>query len=220
MFLNIFFQLLLRPRGKYSFIKKNKKKICLFDVGCGNNSPRKIKSINSKFFYVGLDIANYNNDASSLSYADEIITTEPNNFSSAILDLKVNPEMIISSHNLEHCLNPYEVLKNLSTVLKPNGVMYLSFPSEKTINFPSRDGCLNFYDDETHIHRPLELNKIKNILISNGLKIDFISEQYRPTILKFIGFLLEPFSYFMGKNLLGNWEFWGFETIIHVKKKC
>ncbi len=53
-----------------------------------------------------------------------------------------------------------------------------------------------------------------------GLKIDFISKQYRPNILKFIGFLLEPFSYFMGKNLLGTWEFWGFETIIHVKKKC
>jgi hypothetical protein len=32
-------------------------------------------------------------------------------------------------------------------VLKPGGYLYLSFPTEKSINFPTRKGCLNYNQD-------------------------------------------------------------------------
>ena len=59
--------------------------------------------------------------------------------------------------------------------VKRGGSLYLSFPSAKSLSFPSRIGTLNYYDDITHNNEPPDLENIIEILKKNGLifqKID------------------------------------------------
>ena len=46
---------LLRPYGKISFLSNLQHDAKILDVGCGNDSPYKIKSILPFSFYTGLD---------------------------------------------------------------------------------------------------------------------------------------------------------------------
>ena len=64
--------------------------------------------------------------------------------------------------------------------------MYLAFPSEKTIDFPSRNGTLNFYDDPTHIFLP-DYSKIIKRLEENGMRILFSRKQYKPIYYRIMG---------------------------------
>ena len=56
-------------------------------------------------------------------------------------------------------------LHMLALLEEPNkGKIYLSFPSVKTLNFPKRLGCLNYYDDPTHKDLPPDFNLILEIM--------------------------------------------------------
>ena len=54
--------------------------------------------------------------------------------------------------------------------LKKGGIIYLVTPSEKSIDFPSREGTLNYYDDKTHKYKPINLTGLNQ----NLRKIIFI----------------------------------------------
>lgn len=177
------------PRAKYnkqSFVMGLKKNAKVLDVGCGNNSPETTKNWRNDIYYVGLDIEDYNNSMSSLSRCDEYIISDPENFSDKILSIKHSFDGVISSHNLEHCNKPWKTIDAMCMKLCRGGKMYLAFPSEKTIDFPSRNGTLNFYDDPTHIFLP-DYSKIIKRLEENGMRILFSRKQYKPIYYRIMG---------------------------------
>ncbi len=81
------------------------------------------------------------------------------------------------------------------------GYYYMVFPSEKSTNFPRRDGTLNFFDDSTHQSPPTFRDICNEIEKNNGEILKKI-ENYKPLIPYFIGFILEPISIIKRKVLM------------------
>jgi SAM-dependent methyltransferase len=208
------------PYGKISFIKRyipNKGKV--LDVGCGNNSPFRTKSLRPDIRYVGLDVGMCNQIADPSIYADELIITSPEDFASRIAKYTDEFDAVISAHNLEHC-NDYEgVLFNMLKSVNGGGYLYLSFPCEDSVNFPSRKGTLNFYDDKTH-RNIIRYKSVADTIKNSGFDIVFGRRNYKPFLLYLIGLLCEPVSILLKKVIpcSATWAFYGFETVIIAKK--
>jgi SAM-dependent methyltransferase len=188
----------------------------LLDVGCGNDSPFICKTVRPDIYYVGIDIGDYSQFRHPSNIADEYVITTPDAFANTIDDLGKKFDAIISAHNLEHCNDPDATLRAMLRALKPEGRLFLSFPSEASILFPKRQG-LNFFDDCTHREIP-QFSEVLKLIKSEGFQIDFVSERHRPKFLVLVGWLFEPISAFCGKILIGTWELYGFESIIWAKK--
>ena len=150
--------------GKTAFLNKLKNDAKILDVGCGNDSPIRTKIILPNCKYTGIDIENYNQSLNPVNVADKYIMTNSKNFSKSISQINELFDAIISTHNIEHCEERELVLKNMCDKIKPGGLLYLTFPSEDTIEFPSRNGTLNYYDDNTHLYNPPEFNEVLKIL--------------------------------------------------------
>lgn len=206
----------LRKNGKFDFLSKLKNNVSILDVGCGNNSPYEIKTILPQCYYTGIDIADHFQTKPVL--ADKYIITSAEKFSDEILKLSASFDVVISSHNLEHCNDRERTLKAMINALKNGGIMFLSFPSESSVNFPSRKGCLNYYDDPTHKSYPPKFEHTINTIVEHGLTIEYSEQSYSPIFLKLIGFFFEPLSRIMRKNMPGTWEYFGFESIIIAKR--
>ena len=101
--------------------------------------------------------------------------------------------------------------------VKKGGKIFLSFPTEKSINFPKRP-ALNYYTDKTHKSTPPKSKYVINELKKNNFEILFFKKRYRPIIFFLIGLILEPISIITKRCLKGTWELYGMETIIHAKK--
>lgn len=210
---------LLRTRGKDSFIRALNPKVRVLDVGCGNDSALEIKSVRPDFYYIGIDVGDYNQTVPVRQIADQYILTPSKDFDATISQFRGCVDAVISSHNLEHCENPGTVLRAMCQSLKLGGRMYLAFPCEKSVSFPHRKGTLNFYDDETHQSCP-SYTGVLNVLKEEGLDIEFCSQMYRPLLLALAGILLEPISS-ASKRVMparSTWALYGFETIIWSKK--
>lgn len=210
----------LMPRGRDSFIRSVPAGAKLLDVGCGNHSPERVKIQRPDVYYVGMDVNDYNQSTYSLCCADEYITASSSDFSREIASRVNCFDAVISSHNLEHCEDPWNVLSAMLDALKNGGVLYLAFPSEKSALFPSRRGTLNFYDDPTHRFLP-PFDEIAGFISSSGFSINFSSKQYRPPLLFLAGLILEPIGLLTGKNMPwgSTWAFYGFESVIWAIKK-
>jgi SAM-dependent methyltransferase len=204
---------LLREKGKSAFIYSLPQKAKVLDVGCGNNSPIRFKTKRPDCYYIGLDVADYNQEANARESAQEYILTEPEHFPAAIRRFECQVDAVISSHNLEHCEAPAEVMDAMLKCLKPGSRLYLSFPCEESVRFPKRRGTLNFFDDPTHKVVPNWENTISKIA-QEGLVIDFCAKRYRPRLLAAIGLLLEPWSALVGRVASGTWALYGFESVI------
>lgn len=216
--IKFFAQLFLRPQGKFSFLNNLPKNPKILDVGCGNNSAYKIKLCLPNSYYVGVDIGDYNNENDVNLYADKFILTNPSNFVESILSINIKFDAVISSHNLEHCNDRYGTLNAILDKLKDGGKIYLSFPSEKTINFPKRDGCLNYYDDPTHKDSPPNFDRVLEIMREKSLNILFSTRSYKPLLLNRFGYFANLVSNYTKKTSIGLWEWWGFESIIIAQK--
>ena len=214
----VFSQILLRPKGRYSFLNKIPKNSKILDVGCGNNSAFKTKVLLPNSYYVGIDIQDYANKLDSNIYADKYVLTDPKNFTKEIISINEKFDAVISSHNLEHCDDRYGTLDAMLDKLNKKGKIYLSFPSEKSLNFPKRLGCLNYYDDPTHKDLPPDFNLILELMKKKSLKIIFCDSSYKPFFLNLIGNITEIFSAYTKKITYGVWEKWGFESIIIAEK--
>jgi SAM-dependent methyltransferase len=210
----------VRPRGKYRFIRALPRKAVVLDVGCGNNSPMVCKAIRSDLFYVGIDIADYNQQSPAKEFADEYVLAERGRFWQQIAKMPDRFDAGISSHNLEHCDEPEQTLCALLRAIKPGGSAYLSFPSAASVSFPSRKGTLNFYDDPTHSSCP-DLARVLSTLDAEGFRLEFVAERYRPALLAALGLLLEPLSALLRRTMpLGStWALYGFETVIWARRK-
>jgi hypothetical protein len=114
------------------------------------------------------------------------------------------------------------VLNAMMNIIKRNGKLFLSFPTNKSINFPHRKGTLNYYDDSTHRYNPPYFDEIIQKLKENNFEIIFQNVSYKPIMYFLIGLMLEPLSK-LTKHVLfssyATWSYWGFESIIWAKKK-
>lgn len=205
--------------GKWRFIQKEAGggEATILDVGCGNNSPQKTKMIWPKCYYCGIDVMDYNQKDAPNDYADEYTIVKPQEFANAIGQYAGRADIVISSHNIEHCDDPEKVCVEMCKALKKDGKLYMRFPSEDSVNFPSRKGTLNFFDDTTHKQCP-DFENIKRILLDNEMKIEFEQKSYRPLLLRTIGRFNEKKSATRGEVLFGTWAYWGFESVIVAKK--
>ena len=212
----------LRPHGKKAFIANISENSRILDVGCGNLSPIIAKDLSDSCYYVGIDIVDYNQSDESKAVMDEYFVVSPVNFAEGITDLDSKFDLVISSHNLEHCFERWEVLDAMLNKVEVNGLLYLSFPSEASTQFPSRQsGCLNYFDDDTHHGEPPNLHRIIEFIEKrDGFEIIFLAKNYSPKLLKMIGFIFEPLSRLTKKTKTGTWELYGFETIVHIKRVC
>jgi SAM-dependent methyltransferase len=214
------FQALLRRRGKDAFVSGLPLGAAVFDVGCGNNSPERVKSIRPDVHYVGLDVADYVQTHQSIRAADDYRITSPSEFAAAIAREIGTMDAVISSHNLEHCADQASVLSAMCGALKPAGKLYLSFPCAESVRFPSRRGTLRFSDDPTHV-KPPDWSAVLASLSASGMKVEWASARYRPAGPWVLGALLEPVSFLAGRVMpLGStWALWGFESVLWAVKE-
>lgn len=218
-FLKSRIKIILKPNGLTEFLNNLNESSFILDVGCGNNSPRRVKNAKPNSYYVGIDIADYNQKINPSNYADEYIVTNSDEFTESILKIEKNFDAIISRHNIEHCEKRFETLKAMISKLNNEGKIFLSFPSEESKFFPSRNGTLNYFDDKTHIAEPPDFKITLSIIKEFNLKIIYANKKYQPKLLKIIGFLIEPISRLRNKVMIGTWENYGFEAIIIAKKE-
>ena len=208
--------LILRPMGKYRFINTYCKKNTILDIGCGK-SPNRIKTLFPESKYTGLDITSHYLDSECL--ADNYVLTPVENFSSVLSSFEEKFDCVISSHNLEHCDDRILTLEKSAGAVKKGGFMYLSYPSEESINFPKgRIGTLNYFDDPTHKDLPPTMSEILPILEKKGFNVIYKNSSYKPLLLWILGLILEPFAAVKNKVLKGTLQFYGFETVIWLKR--
>ena len=104
--------------------------------------------------------------------------------------------------------------------LRRGGKLFMSFPSEASVNMPSRKGCLNFYDDKTHTTVP-SWRGILRALAEGGMRLDFAAPRYRPAVGFLIGLAFEPFVAPFGRQAprATTWALYGIESIIWATKE-
>jgi SAM-dependent methyltransferase len=198
--------------GKSSFLRSLPANGKLLDVGCGNNSPRYTKHFLPDWYYIGLDVGDYNQENPEL--ADEYIVVPPDLFNCEIHKQRGKIDALISSHNLEHCDDRRNAIRFMAQALAPGGRLYLSFPSTDSKEFPKRSGCLNYFDDWTHQGDPPNFGDVISILHSEGLLIRYATTRFQPPIGWVLGLQQEQDSAADASVKTGTWWFWGFETVI------
>jgi SAM-dependent methyltransferase len=218
--LKYLFKRLLRRRGKAAFLQAVPENATILDTGCGTNSPVRAKEQRPDIHYIGLDVADYNHVSPPQDHADRYIVVLPQDYAAEIEKLRGQCDAIISSHNLEHCLEPERVLAAMCGALHGGGRLYLTFPCEESVAFPKRAGTLNFYDDPTHKQVPNYRN-VLDILMGNGMRIDYSRKRHRPAILFLVGLLLEPISILTRRTMpgLSTWALYGFESVIWASRR-
>ncbi|HEV2112399.1 MAG TPA: class I SAM-dependent methyltransferase [Gammaproteobacteria bacterium] len=209
----------LTPRGKQAFIEAIAPSGAVLDVGCGNDSPYQARLQRADIRYTGVDVGDYGQTTPVHEYADRYVLTTPEQFAAEIARLPGAFDAIISAHNLEHCLQPEAVIRAMCGQLREGGRLYLSFPCEASLGFPSRVGTLNFNDDPTH-RAPPSYGAVLTALESAGLRVDFARRRYRPAIPFLLGALLEPASLISRRvmPLRSTWALYGFETVIWASR--
>ena len=204
-----------RPHRKIDFLKRLPSKSEILDVGCGYNSPYLIKSLFPDYIYTGIDVEDCGQTKPNL--ADHYVLVDSHLFPESVLAFGKKFDAIISSHNLEHCDSRDDTLEAMMIVLKDGGRLYMSFPSETSVTFPSRKGCLIYYDDPTHKSVPPDFGAIIDLLSRRGFSILYSVKRYQPLFFWTIGLVSEPISKHFGR-VQGTWEYYGFESIIWAQK--
>jgi SAM-dependent methyltransferase len=204
----------LDPLSKSAFLLSLPARAKLLDVGCGNHGPPRAKAARPDIRYTGIDIQAYRLSALDRALAERLVIAEPEAFAKAVAAMGSDFDAVISSHNLEHCDAPLDVLCALAAALKPGGRLYLSFPSLESASFPSRAGTLNFYDDKTHKHL-FALADLEARLGACGLRRRraTLRNRGRWNIPRLLGGASEPLSALTGRVLRFTWYYWGFETV-------
>jgi SAM-dependent methyltransferase len=157
---------------KFQYVRRRlaSRALRILDIGCGNNSPSVTKRWFPGCHYTGADIQRYN-----LSGADDaamdafyLLGTDGSGYG-AIPDGSF--DLVILNHVLEHMREPEPALAALCTKLKPGGLIWIAFPSLRSLGLPSsEDETLQFCDDPTHVYVP-DVREVANVLLANGVDV-------------------------------------------------
>lgn len=206
--------------NKFIYLKRafGNKPFRLLDIGAGNHSASKAKSVFKNCEYHGVDREkDYNNTGDDFKQMDAFYEMDltkldfssiPDNYFDALLMV----------HVIEHLYNGDEVIKGLLPKLKSGGYIYLEYPGEKSTRLPSMPGTLNFKDDITHV-RVYSVKELSALLQANRCKV------LKGGIRRNIWFMMAmPFKilkcWVTGKKLQGNifWDVLGFAEFVWVQK--
>ena len=191
----------------------------ILDVGAGNHSASVIKKHFPGCRYFGIDITkDYNNDENDFSKMEGFWEKDLTQLEFADIPDDFFNE-ILMNHIIEHLHNGDAVIKALLNKLKKGGYIYIEYPSGKSVNFPSKKGTLNFYDDPTHvrIYSVAELSGIMKPLgmeiLSSGVRKDWRNIAMMP--MKIIHNKLK-YGFVYGSVF---WDWYGFAEFIWARKK-
>ena len=194
----------------------------ILDVGCGNHSPTATRKWFPQCVYHGVDIVeDYNLNEADKKAMQRFIKVEPDGGGYEQIENGAY-DFLVMNHVLEHMPNAMEILDCLLEKLRPGAVVYLAFPSERSLQLPSAQGTLHFCDDSTHVFVP-SVREITNLLLSRGFTIVRAGQSKNP-VRWWIGALVLPFRWVQraltGRmSAKGLWYVLGFEaSVIAVKK--
>ena len=139
----------------------------ILDIGCGSDMPEIAARAFPRRVYHGVDIAEPKSEV--LRHIDQfyrldLTTTDFSEIRDSFYDA------ILMSHVIEHITNGENVIQALAPKLKPRGVIFVEFPSVRSLGLPSGTGTLQFCDDETHV-RIYEISEVANAMLSAGLTV-------------------------------------------------
>lgn len=194
------------------------KKLNVLDVGCGNHSPSETKLNFKNIVYHGLDLeVNPNYFESDKSSIEKMFISNLDD-----LDLKEIEnnyyDVIIMCHVIEHLHNGEKVISLLNSKLKKNGYFYIECPSPNSVNLPSMQGTLNFFDDVTHV-KIYSIDTIINVLKNETVVIS------SGVVRSFFNLILIPYKILKSKISRGYirayilWDFFGFANYVLFQKK-
>jgi hypothetical protein len=207
--------------SKIAYMKRSfgTKPFRLLDIGAGNHSASKIKSVFPQCEYHGVDMErDYNNSASDFQLMTAFYEMDLTR-----LEMSVIPDDYFDGiwmvHVIEHLHNGDEVIRKLLPKLRKGGYMYIEYPGMKSTKLPSMHGTLNFHDDPTHV-RIYAVKELTELLRQEGFEV------IRSGIRRNIWFIMAmPFRilgfWLRGKKLQGNifWDLLGFAEFLWVRKK-
>ena len=205
-----------RPRGQRSFISSIPKANCkILDIGCGTNSIF-LKSVKPNSSIYGVDVGSFQQTDESKALYDKLIICESEDFAQSIQNINEDFDITISNHNIEHCEDPKGTFSDMVAKTKVGGSLFFATPSLSSVDFPSRGGGLNFYDDPTHI----SVVDLYKLFESESCRLECIYyiKSAKPFIWWFFGWVQEHISKRKNYIRLGTWEYHGFEQIMWIKK--
>ncbi len=142
----------------------------ILDIGCGNHSPTVTKRWFPGCHYAGADVADYNLNAADHAAMDEFFRLGADGAGYAAIPDR-SYDLVILNHVVEHMTQPAPVVAELCGKLAPGGLIWIAFPSLRSLALPhSEDETLQFCDDPSHVYVP-DLREIANILLANGVSV-------------------------------------------------
>ena len=212
-----FFKKILRPWGQRSFLSSIKKDNCkILDVGCGNVSSIFLKTVKPNSIAYGIDIVDFKQSNESKGLYEHYIISKTEMFAQAIQNIPEDFDVVISNHNIEHCNDAQSTFTAMVDRTAPGGHLFFATPSLNSVDFPSRGGGLNFYDDPTHVS-PVDLCKLFESE-SHRLECRYYEKSAKPFVWWVIGWAQEYISKRKNQIRLGTWDYHGFEQIMWIKK--
>lgn len=205
---------------KFIYLKRafGSKPFRLLDIGAGNHSATKAKTVFPKCEYHGVDMEReYNNSEADFKHMDAFYEMDLTQLNFTIIPDNYFDAIQIA-HVIEHLFNGDEVIKALLPKLKSGGYIYLEYPGEKSTRLPSMHGTLNFKDDLTHV-RVYSIKELSALLRENGCAV------LKAGMRRNVWFMMAmPFriikSWITGKKLQANifWDLLGFAEFVWAKK--
>ena len=206
--------------SKINFLQRSfgKKDFRLLDIGAGNHSATKIKSVFPGCEYHGVDMEkSYNNSEEDLNAMHTFYQLDLTklNFSS-IPDRYFDGIWMV--HVIEHLFNGDKVIEQLIPKLKPGGFLYVEYPGKKSTKLPSMYGTLNFYDDPTHV-RIYSIKELHKLFSANHCELLKSGTRRNMAFILAMPFRI-IYSLIKGRKIQGNifWDVTGFAEYLWVKK--
>jgi 2-polyprenyl-3-methyl-5-hydroxy-6-metoxy-1,4-benzoquinol methylase len=101
----------------------------LLDVGCGEGWA--LKYFKEKLWdVVGLDYSDYGINTHNQSCLDQLIIGDISKSIASLINGNQQFDVILLDNVLEHVLEPIEILRQLSRLISPNGVMVIQVPND------------------------------------------------------------------------------------------
>jgi SAM-dependent methyltransferase len=219
MLSKILFNIIASPKFKVLNKRfKNSEEFRVLDVGCGKSAAKTKKYFRNCIYY-GLDYldrSRVREDELGVMEQYYKIDLDKDGLSGLADNFF---DAVIMTHTLEHIKNGLSVIDGLGDKLKKKGIIYIEFPSVRSLSLPSMEGTLNFCDDPEHA-RIYDIKEIANVLLAANFKI--IKAGTRRDLLKSI---LTPLTYLYFRCIkrmpaaVALWDICGFADYVLAEKK-